>query len=82
MWRKKVAMLMTMMVVGNFLAQTTEARSHFKICDSDDCLVVCKSHTNFPKSTWCPLTCLMACLVPTLPTPSPSPDFNKQNRQY
>lgn len=72
---KRVVIMMTMMILmimGNLLDQTEAQSSHFKGCYSD-CLVVCKSHTNFPKSLLCPFTCLMTCLVPTLPSPSPSP---------
>ncbi|ESQ35562.1 hypothetical protein EUTSA_v10009942mg, partial [Eutrema salsugineum] len=69
-------MLVTMMIVmvmGNLMVQAEAKSSHFKGCYSD-CLGVCKSHTAYPKSRWCPFTCLMTCLVPTLPSPSPSSD--------
>ncbi|CAH2038076.1 unnamed protein product, partial [Thlaspi arvense] len=81
---KKVTMLlMTMMIVmvmGNLMVQTEAKSNHFKGCYSD-CLVVCRSHTTFPKSLLCPFTCLRTCLVPTLPTPSPSssPDTDLTN---
>lgn len=66
--------IMIVMVMGYLLVQTEANSSHFKVCYSN-CHVVCKSHTTFPKSLLCPLTCLMTCLVPTLPiTPSPSSD--------
>lgn len=74
--------LMTMMIVvvmGNLLVQINAECSHFKDCYSG-CLVVCKSHTKFPKSILCPLTCLMTCLVPTLPSPSPSSDMVLTNK--
>ncbi|XP_010458695.1 PREDICTED: thionin-like protein 2 [Camelina sativa] len=76
---KRVATLMmnnimiVMVLMGYLLVQTSEAKStsHFKVCYSN-CHMVCKSHTTFPKSLFCPFTCLLTCLVPTPPSPSPS----------
>ncbi|VYS45874.1 unnamed protein product [Arabidopsis thaliana] len=71
--------LMIVMVMGCLLVQTEAKSSHFKLCYSD-CHAVCKSHTTFPKSLLCPFTCLMTCLVPTLPTPSPASDTSLTNK--
>ncbi|CAN8293949.1 unnamed protein product [Cochlearia groenlandica] len=72
---KNMEMLMTMMfviVMGKFLVQTEASYSQFNVCYSD-CLVVCRTHTSFPKSVMCPFTCIMTCIVPALPSPPPSP---------
>lgn len=79
---KRVAMLMKVMIVmimGCLLVQTEAQSSPFKVCYSN-CHAVCKSHTRFPNSLLCPFTCLMTCLVPTLPTPSPSSDTDITNK--
>lgn len=77
---KKMAMLMVIVtILGSLLDKTNAQSSHFSVCYSD-CLGVCKSHTTFPKSVLCPFTCLMTCLVPTLPSPSPSCDTVPTNK--
>lgn len=79
---KRVAMLMNIMIVmviGYLLVQTEAKSSDFKVCYSD-CHAVCKSHTTFPKSLLCPFTCLMTCLVPNQPTPSPTSDTGVTNK--
>ncbi|KAG7591440.1 hypothetical protein ISN45_Aa01g004680 [Arabidopsis thaliana x Arabidopsis arenosa] len=67
-----VAVLVTMMVMGNLLPQTEAQKIPFMQC-YPACIVVCKSESTFPKFLKCPFTCIKTCLHPPSPPPSPSP---------
>jgi len=49
-----VAILVTMMVIGNLLPQTEAQKIPFMQC-FPACMIVCKSESKFPKFLTCPI---------------------------
>ncbi|KAL1198163.1 Thionin-like protein 2 [Cardamine amara subsp. amara] len=68
---KRVAMLVTMMIVmviGNLLVETEAQKIPFIEC-FPACVIMCKAESKFPKYLMCPFKCTKTCLQqPSLPS--------------
>ncbi|CAN8312090.1 unnamed protein product [Cochlearia groenlandica] len=63
-------MMVIVMVIGNLVNETKAQDSTFRDC-YPVCLLGCVIEKKFPSALMCPLTCIMTCLSPPTPIPSP-----------